>query len=114
LDEVAHMREAFDIRRKAISSALNAIPGVSCPVPQGAFYAFPNVEALLNKPLGPQGSVATSSAELAALLLTEAHIAAVPGEAFGAPGYLRFSYALADEDLAKGMQRMHDWVLAQQ
>jgi aspartate/methionine/tyrosine aminotransferase len=113
LDEVAHMREAFDIRRKAISSALNAIPGVSCPVPQGAFYAFPNVEALLNKPLGPQGSVATSSAELAALLLTEAHIAAVPGEAFGAPGYLRFSYALADEDLAKGMQRMHDWVASE-
>lgn len=112
LDEVGHMREAFDVRRKAITTALNAIPGVSCPTPQGAFYAFPNVEALLNRALGPKGSVAASSAELAALLLDEAHIAAVPGEAFGAPGYLRFSYALADADLAEGMRRMHEWVTA--
>jgi aspartate/methionine/tyrosine aminotransferase len=110
LDEVSHMRAAFDIRRKAISSALNAIPGVSCTVPQGAFYAFPNVEALLNTPLGPNASRAASSSELAALLLEEAHVAAVPGEAFGAPGYLRFSYALSDEDLIEGMRRMQGWV----
>jgi aspartate/methionine/tyrosine aminotransferase len=110
LDEVGHMRAAFDVRRKAISTALNAIPGVSCQIPQGAFYAFPNVEALLGTPLGPNGSTAATSAELAALLLDEAHIAAVPGEAFGAPGYLRFSYALADADLAEGMRRMRDWV----
>ncbi|MFT8986817.1 MAG: pyridoxal phosphate-dependent aminotransferase [Bifidobacterium psychraerophilum] len=110
LEEVSHMRAAFDIRRKAISSALNAIPGVSCTVPQGAFYAFPNVEALLNTPLGPDASRAASSSELAALLLEEAHVAAVPGEAFGAPGYLRFSYALSDEDLIEGMRRMQGWV----
>ncbi|GAA6121956.1 pyridoxal phosphate-dependent aminotransferase [Bifidobacterium psychraerophilum] len=110
LEEVSHMRAAFDIRRKAISSALNAIPGVSCTVPQGAFYAFPNVEALLNTPLGPNASRAASSSELAALLLEEAHVAAVPGEAFGAPGYLRFSYALSDEDLIEGMRRMQGWV----
>lgn len=110
LDEVSHMRAAFDIRRKAISSALNAIPGVSCTVPQGAFYAFPNVEALLNTPLGPNASRAASSSELAALLLEEAHVAAVPGEAFGAQGYLRFSYALSDEDLIEGMRRMQGWV----
>ncbi|MDN6234722.1 MAG: aminotransferase class I/II-fold pyridoxal phosphate-dependent enzyme, partial [Bifidobacterium crudilactis] len=112
LDEVGHMRQAFDVRRNAITTALNAIPGVSCPTPQGAFYDFPNVEALLNRALGPKGSIAASSAELAALLLDEAHIAAVPGEAFGAPGYLRFSYALADADLAEGMRRMHEWVTA--
>lgn len=110
LEEVSHMRAAFDIRRKAISSALNAMPGVSCTVPQGAFYAFPNVEALLNTPLGPNASRAASSSELAALLLEEAHVAAVPGEAFGAPGYLRFSYALSDEDLIEGMRRMQGWV----
>ncbi|MGO1346669.1 MAG: pyridoxal phosphate-dependent aminotransferase [Bifidobacterium psychraerophilum] len=110
LEEVSHMRAAFDIRRKAISSALNAIPGVSCTVPQGAFYAFPNVEALLNTPLGPNASRAASSSELAALLLEEAHVAAVPGEAFGAPGCLRFSYALSDEDLIEGMRRMQGWV----
>ncbi|MCI1659970.1 pyridoxal phosphate-dependent aminotransferase [Bifidobacterium psychraerophilum] len=110
LEEVSHMRAAFDIRRKAISSALNTIPGVSCTVPQGAFYAFPNVEALLNTPLGPNASRAASSSELAALLLEEAHVAAVPGEAFGAPGYLRFSYALSDEDLIEGMRRMQGWV----
>lgn len=110
LEEVSHMRAAFDIRRKAISSALNAMPGVSCTVPQGAFYAFPNVGALLNTPLGPNASRAASSSELAALLLEEAHVAAVPGEAFGAPGYLRFSYALSDEDLIEGMRRMQGWV----
>lgn len=110
LEEVSHMRAAFDIRRKAISSALNAMPGVSCTVPQGAFYAFPNVEAQLNTPLGPNASRAASSSELAALLLEEAHVAAVPGEAFGAPGYLRFSYALSDEDLIEGMRRMQGWV----
>ncbi|PJM73305.1 aspartate aminotransferase [Bifidobacterium primatium] len=112
LDEVHVMREAFDKRRRAIVAALNAIPGVDCPTPTGAFYAFPNVEALLGKPLGPNGSVAATSSDLAALLLDEAHIAAVPGEAFGAPGYLRFSYALADDQLAEGMKRFQDWVAA--
>lgn len=110
LDAVYAMREAFDVRRKAIVTALNAIDGVHCPTPTGAFYAFADVSGLLNRPLGANGSVATSSAELAAMLLDEAHVAAVPGEAFGAPGYLRFSYALADDQLAEGMRRFQAWV----
>ena len=110
LDAVYAMREAFDVRRKAIVAALNAIDGVHCPTPTGAFYAFADVSGLLNRPLGVNGSVATSSAELAAMLLDEAHVAAVPGDAFGAPGYLRFSYALADDQLAEGMRRFQAWV----
>lgn len=110
LDAVYAMREAFDVRRKAIVAALNAIDGVHCPTPTGAFYAFADVSGLLNRPLGVNGSVATSSAELAAMLLDEAHVAAVPGEAFGSPGYLRFSYALADDQLAEGMRRFQAWV----
>ena len=109
LNEVYRMREAFDVRRKAIVTALNSIDGVTCPVPTGAFYAFADVSALLNRPLGPNGTVSSSTSELAAALLDEAHVAAVPGEAFGAPGYLRFSYALADDQLAEGMRRFKQW-----
>lgn len=85
LDEVHMMREAFDARRKAIVAALNDIPGVHCPTPTGAFYAFPDVTGLLGKPVGENGTVVNTSSELAAALLDEAHVAAVPGEAFGAP-----------------------------
>ncbi|NEG89152.1 pyridoxal phosphate-dependent aminotransferase [Bifidobacterium aerophilum] len=109
LDDVYAMREAFDVRRKAIVAALNDIDGVVCPTPTGAFYAFADVTGLLNRPLGEQGTVCASSSELAAALLDEAHVAAVPGEAFGAPGYLRFSYALADDQLAEGMRRFASW-----
>ena len=109
LDEVHEMRKAFDARRRAIVTALNDIEGVNCPTPTGAFYAFADITALLGKPLGPKGTVSDTSADFAAALLDEAHVAAVPGEAFGAPGYLRFSYALADEDLAKGMRRFKEW-----
>ncbi|MBT1167085.1 pyridoxal phosphate-dependent aminotransferase [Bifidobacterium simiarum] len=112
LDEVHRMREAFDKRRRAIVAALNEIPGVDCPTPTGAFYAFPDVTVLLGRPLGANGSVAATSSELASLLLDEAHVAAVPGEAFGAPGYLRFSYALADDQLVEGIRRFHEWVEA--
>lgn len=111
LDAVAHMRAAFDVRRHIIVDALNGIPGVHCLMPQGAFYAFADVRGLLDKPLGEKHSVATSSAQLADLLLEEAHIAAVPGEAFGAPGYLRFSYATSDDLIVEGMKRFHDWVV---
>ena len=97
LDEVHEMRKAFDARRRAIVT------------PTGAFYAFADIAALLGKPLGPKGTVSDTSADFAAALLDEAHVAAVPGEAFGAPGYLRFSYALADEDLAEGMRRFKEW-----
>ena len=106
LDEVHRMREAFDARRRAIVAALNAIDGVVCPTPTGAFYAFCDISGLLNRPLGPNGTVCTTSAAFAAAMLDQAHVAAVPGEAFGAPGYLRFSYALADDQLAEGMRRM--------
>ena len=109
LDEVHEMRKAFDARRRAIVTALNDIEGVNCPTPTGAFYAFADITALLGKPLGPKGTVSDTSADFAAALLEEAHVAAVPGEAFGAPGYLRFSYALADEDLAEGMRRFKEW-----
>ncbi|RBP97650.1 aspartate aminotransferase [Bifidobacterium aemilianum] len=110
LDAVERMREAFDRRRQLITEAMNQIPGIYCPVPTGAFYAFPKVEGLLGRPLGPRGSQATSSQDLASLLLDQARIAVVPGEAFGAPGYLRFSYALSDEDLLEGMRRLREWV----
>lgn len=109
LDAVYAMREAFDARRKAIVAALNDIDGVVCPTPTGAFYAFADVTGLLDRPLGDRGTVCASSSELAAALLDEAHVAAVPGEAFGAPGYLRFSYALADDQLAEGMRRFKEW-----
>lgn len=109
LDEVHEMRKAFDARRRAIVTALNDIEGVNCPTPTGAFYVFADITALLGKPLGPKGTVSDTSADFAAALLEEAHVAAVPGEAFGAPGYLRFSYALADEDLAEGMRRFKEW-----
>lgn len=112
MDEVARMRASFDERRKAIVAALNGIEGVSCPTPTGAFYAFCDVSALLGRPLGPNGTVSAMSSELAAAMLDEAHVAAVPGEAFGAPGYLRFSYALDDESLAEGMRRFAAWVAA--
>lgn len=112
LEAVDAMRQAFDVRRKAIVSALNDMQGVHCPTPTGAFYAFADVRELLGKPLGPSGTVRETSADLAAALLDEAHIAAVPGEAFGAPGYLRFSYALADDALVEGMRRMKTWVEA--
>ena len=110
LDAVAMMRAAFDVRRKAIVAALNAVDGIICPTPTGAFYAFANVQALLGRPVGPDGTVCATSADFAAALLDQAHVAAVPGEAFGAPGYLRFSYALADDQLAEGMRRLAAWV----
>ncbi len=104
LSAVAMMREAFDRRRRAIVGMLGEIPGVICPEPLGAFYAYPSVKGLLGKPL--RGRVSNSSAELAAVILDEAEVAVVPGEAFGTPGYLRLSYALGDADLAEGIARI--------
>jgi aspartate/methionine/tyrosine aminotransferase len=104
LSAVAEMRAAFDRRRRTIVSMLSEIPGVVCPEPQGAFYVYPSVKGLLGKPL--RGKVSTNSAELAAVILDEAEVAVVPGEAFGTPGYLRLSYALGDDDLAEGISRI--------
>jgi aspartate aminotransferase len=104
LDDVVAMREAFDRRRRAIVTMLNDVDGVVCAEPEGAFYAFPSVKGLLGKTL--RGQRPASSAELAELCITEAKVAVVPGEAFGAPGYFRMSYALADHDLAEGVSRL--------
>ena len=104
LAAVAAMREVYDRRRRTIVSMLDDIPGVRCPEPEGAFYAFPSVEGLLGRSL--QGRSAVTSLELAALVLDEAKVAFVPGEAFGAPGYARLSYALGDDDLAEGVTRI--------
>lgn len=110
LDEVRAMGRAFGLRRQAIMAALSQVPGVHCPEPKGAFYAFPDVTGLLNRPVGPKGTISRTSSDLAAAVLEEIHVAAVPGEAFGAPGHLRFSYALSDADLAEGMRRFQVWV----
>ncbi|MEH3079396.1 MAG: pyridoxal phosphate-dependent aminotransferase [Quadrisphaera sp.] len=104
LDAVAHMREAFDRRRRTMVEMLSAIDGVDCPTPRGAFYAYPSVKALLGRTI--RGRVPTTSAELATLLLEEAEVAVVPGEAFGPSGYLRLSYALGDDDLVEGVSRI--------
>src|SRR3954468_6282747 len=104
LSAVAMMREAFDRRRRTIVSMLREIPGVACPEPQGAFYAYPSVKGLLGRPIA--GRTADSSVELAEIILDEAEVAVVPGEAFGTPGYLRMSYALGDDDLVEGVSRM--------
>ncbi|MEY9845746.1 pyridoxal phosphate-dependent aminotransferase [Streptacidiphilus sp. MAP5-3] len=104
LTAVDEMKVAFDRRRRTIVSMLNEIPGVVCPEPEGAFYAYPSVKGLLGKAI--RGRRPATSAELAALILDEVEVAVVPGEAFGTPGYLRLSYALGDEDLVEGVTRV--------
>jgi aspartate/methionine/tyrosine aminotransferase len=104
LSAVAEMRAAFDRRRQTMVKMLREIPGVECPEPQGAFYAYPSVRALVGKTL--RGREITSSAQLAELVLDEVGVAVVPGEAFGTPGYFRLSYALSDADLEKGVSRL--------
>lgn len=104
LSAVAEMRTAFDRRRQTIVRMLNEIPGVLCPEPEGAFYAFPSVKEVLGREI--RGRRPQTSASLAELILEEAEVALVPGEAFGTPGYFRLSYALGDEDLAEGVSRV--------
>ena len=104
LSAVAMMRESFERRGMLMHKMLTAIPGVTCMEPQGAFYCFPNVRGLLGRVIG--GKVATNSLDLADLVLDVAKVAFVPGEAFGAPGYARFSFALGDADLVEGMERL--------
>ena len=104
LSAVHKMGEAFDRRRKLIVKLLNEIPGVSCPTPTGAFYVYPSVKGVLGKTI--RGKIPKTSAELATLILDEVEVAAVPGEAFGPSGYLRFSYALGDEDIVEGIGRV--------
>lgn len=104
LSAVHKMGEAFDRRRKLIVGLLNEIPGFECPMPTGAFYVYPSVKGALGKSI--RGKIAKTSAELATIILDEVEVAAVPGEAFGPSGYLRFSYALGDEDIVEGIGRI--------
>ncbi|WP_193517791.1 pyridoxal phosphate-dependent aminotransferase [Nocardiopsis kunsanensis] len=104
LAAVEKMRESFDRRRRTIVRMLNEIDGVVCPEPQGAFYAYPSVKGVLGRTV--RGRTPQTSTELAELILEEAEVAVVPGEAFGTPGYLRLSYALSDEDLTEGVGRI--------
>ena len=105
-DAVDEMRLAFDRRRRAIVAGLGAIDGVTVPLPQGAFYVYPDVSGLLGREWA--GVTPTTSLELADLILEKAEVAAVPGEAFGPSGYLRFSYALGDADIAEGVARLQE------
>jgi len=104
LTAVHEIGVAFDRRRKLIVDLLNKIPGVTCPTPTGAFYVYPSVKGVLGKEI--RGKRPQTSAELATLILDEVEVAAVPGEAFGPSGYLRFSYALSDDDIVEGIGRV--------
>ncbi len=104
LDAVVEMRAVFEARAAKMHEMLNAIPGVTCMEPQGAFYAFPSFEGVLGRDLG--GRRPSTTLELAEVVLDEAKVAIVPGEAFGAPGYARLSFALADDDLVEGVERI--------
>ena len=106
LSAVERMREAFDRRRVTIVDMLNAIPGVTCPTPEGAFYVYPSVRGVLGREI--RGQVPQTSGDLAGIILDEAEVAVVPGEAFGTDGYLRLSYALGDEDLIEGVRRIQE------
>lgn len=103
---VDEMVGIFRQRRDAMVAGLAAIDGMVCPQPEGAFYVFPDVRGLFGRPLGPKGISVNSSAELSAYLLDEALVVTVPGEAFGMPGFVRFSYALAMDQLEEGIARL--------
>jgi aspartate/methionine/tyrosine aminotransferase len=103
LDAVVEMRSAFERRGRVMHELLAAIPGVTCLEPQGAFYCFPSFEGVLGREIA--GRTPTTTLELCELLLEEAKVAIVPGEAFGAPGYARLSFALADDQLVEGVER---------
>ena len=103
-EPIQKMLAAFDRRRKLAVAELNKIPGMMTPNPEGAFYVYPDVSGLLGKTWA--GKQITSSLELADMILEQAEVALVPGEAFGPSGYLRLSYALSDDQLLEGIQRM--------
>jgi aspartate/methionine/tyrosine aminotransferase len=104
LDAVARMREAFERRGRRMHELLSAIPGVTCLEPEGAFYCFPSFEGVLGAQVA--GRTPADTLELCEVLLTDAKVAVVPGEAFGAPGYARLSFALGDDDLVEGVTRI--------
>ncbi|WP_141939525.1 pyridoxal phosphate-dependent aminotransferase [Microbacterium sp. SLBN-154] len=102
--EAEKMRSAFNRRRRVIVTELAKIPGVTVPNPLGAFYVYPDVQGLLGREWA--GVTPTTTLELADLILEKAEVAVVPGEAFGPSGYLRLSYALGDDALLEGVQRL--------
>ncbi len=104
LSAVAEMRAAFDRRRQVMTAMLNDVPGVVCPLPEGAFYCYPSVKGVLGKQIA--GQRPATSGQLAELLLDEVDVAVVPGEAFGTDGYFRLSCALGDDDLEEGVARL--------
>jgi aspartate/methionine/tyrosine aminotransferase len=104
LEAVAEMRAAYERRGKRMHELLSAIPGVTCMAPQGAFYCFPSFEGVLGREIA--GRTPRNTLELAAVLLDEAKVAIVPGEAFGAPGYARLTFAVSDQDIEEGLQRI--------
>ena len=104
LEDVIRMRESFDRRRRTMTEMLNNIDGVRLLETQGAFYAFPDLSAFYDRDIA--GKKAQNTLELAAIILEEAKVAIVPGEAFGSPGYARLSFALGDEDLEEGLTRI--------
>ncbi|MCB0883098.1 MAG: pyridoxal phosphate-dependent aminotransferase [Thermoleophilia bacterium] len=109
---VSMMRDAFARRGTTMHRMLNEIPGVTAIEPQGAFYCYPNMSGLLGRPAGPNGTVSNDTLELAAAILNEAKVAFVPGEAFGTPGFARFSFAMADKDMEEGLRRIAEWAAA--
>jgi aspartate/methionine/tyrosine aminotransferase len=104
LSAAQEMKAAFDRRRRRMVELLRAMPGVTCEEPLGAFYAFPNLTGVLGREIG--GTRVETTAELAVAILDDARVAIVPGEAFAAPGYARLSYALGDDDLTEGLNRI--------
>jgi aspartate aminotransferase len=103
METVPPMLAEYRKRRERIVNGLRAIPGITCEWPGGAFYAFPNVSSYLGE---GKHAIAKSCTELSKLLLEKAHVALVPGEAFGAPGFLRLSYATSIERIDEGLRRL--------
>ena len=106
--EVAGMVHAFDERRKLMCRLINEVPGLSADLPHGAFYMMMDLRALLGKRC--EGTVIDSSNTFASLLLEKQCVAVVPGEAFGAPGFARLSYAVGEDKIREGVRRMAEFV----
>ncbi|NLW24798.1 MAG: pyridoxal phosphate-dependent aminotransferase [Clostridia bacterium] len=106
-DELEEMRREFDERRKYIVKALNEIPGITCREPKGAFYVFPDISSFIGKTF--KGQKIENDDTFAKLLLDNYYVVAVPGSSFGAPGFLRFSYATSLENIKNGMELLKEF-----